>query len=172
MNSKERRLAILKELESTDKTIKGSTLAAKFGVTRQVIVQDIALLRAQGNDIIATPQGYMIVKKHSNAIRKTIVSQHKGYDDMQEELQIMIDHGARVLDVIVEHPVYGEIKGVLDISYKKELDGFMEGLKKDKAEPLSTLTEGIHIHTIEISDEDSFNKMKAALSKKGYLVKE
>lgn len=170
MNSKKRREAIIKVLNQEEKAIKGTELAKFFNVSRQVIVQDIALLRAEGENIIATPQGYLIMKDYNKKIKKTIVSKHTTYEAMREELQIMIDHGARVLDVIVEHPVYGEIKGILNIGYKKELEEFMEKVEKEKIEPLASLTEGVHIHSIEISDEESFQKMKRALLKKKYLI--
>lgn len=170
MNSKKRREAIIKVLNQEEKAIKGTELAKFLNVSRQVIVQDIALLRAEGENIIATPQGYLIMKDYNKKIKKTIVSKHTTYEAMREELQIMIDHGARVLDVIVEHPVYGEIKGILNIGYKKELEEFMEKVEKEKIEPLASLTEGVHIHSIEISDEESFQKMKRALLKKKYLI--
>ena len=172
MNSKERRQAIVIKLKEIDKPIKGTELAKGFGVSRQIIVQDIALLRAQGITIMATPHGYVMLKKDNTKITKTIVSKHNTCKEMEEELQIMIDHGARVIDVIVEHPIYGEIKGILDISYKKELEEFMQKVKKDKAEPLSSLTEGVHIHTVEVPDEETFKEMEKALIKKGYLINE
>lgn len=172
MNNQERREVIIKKLIQEEKPIKGTDFAKFFDVSRQVIVQDIALLRAQGVEIIATPQGYVIIKNDKKKLIKTIVSKHTSHEAMKEELQIMIDHGAKVLDVIVEHPIYGEIKGILDIGYKKELEDFMEKIESQKAEPLSTLTEGIHIHTIDVPDEESFKKMKEVLLKKGYLIKE
>lgn len=172
MNSKERREVIIVKLKQENKPIKGTELAKIFDVSRQVIVQDIALLRAQGIDVIATPQGYVMIKNDNRRLTKTIVSKHTSYEDMKEELQIMIDYGARVLDVIVEHPIYGEIKGILDIGYKRELEEFIEKIKKEKAEPLSSLTEGIHIHTLDVPDEKSFEKMKEALLAKGYLINE
>ncbi|AOY75427.1 transcription repressor NadR [Clostridium formicaceticum] len=172
MNSKERRKAIVKALKEENKPKKGTELASYFDVSRQVIVQDIALLRAEGVDIIATPQGYVIPRNDTDKIKKTIVSKHTSYKDMKEELKIMIHHGARILDVIVEHPIYGEIKGILDISYRKELDEFMDKVKNYKAEPLSSLTEGVHIHTVEVPDEETFKKMQAALLEKGYLINE
>ncbi|MCC5908970.1 MAG: transcription repressor NadR [Clostridiaceae bacterium] len=172
MNSKERRTQIIKRLKETNKPIKGTEMATVFNVSRQVIVQDIALLRAEGEDIMATPQGYVMPQQDRSKLTKTIVSKHKTYEEMKEELEIMIHYGARVVDVIVEHPVYGEIRGVLDIGYKKELEEFIKKIKTEKAEPLSTLTEGIHIHTIEIPEEENFNKMKQELKNKGYLIDE
>ncbi|SET75147.1 hypothetical protein SAMN05660297_03374 [Natronincola peptidivorans] len=172
MNSKERREAILLKLTEENKSLKGTDLAKIFNVSRQVIVQDIALLRAEGRDIIATPQGYVIIKNDKTKKLKTIVSKHTSYEEMKEELEIMIDHGVRVVDVIVEHPIYGEIKGILDIGYKKELEEFLKKIREEQAEPLSTLTDGIHIHTIEVTDEKNYEIMKETLTEKGYLINE
>lgn len=170
MDNIERRKVILEKLMKSKEPVIGAELAQIFNVTRQVIVQDIALLRAQGEDIIATPQGYMIPFKKDNRIRKRIVCKHKGYNDMEEELQIMVDHGATIIDVIVEHPLYGEIIGMLNISHKKDLNGFINNITKKKAEPLSALTEGVHIHTIEVENEEIFKEMEEALNKRGYLI--
>lgn len=170
MDNIERRKVILNKLMNSKEPIKGTDLAKAFNISRQVIVQDIALLRAQGEDIIATPQGYIIPFKKDNRIRKRVVCKHEGYDAMEEELQIMIDHGATVIDVIVEHPLYGEITSMLNISHKKDLDDFIYNIIKKKAEPLATLTDGVHIHTIEIENEKIFKEMEKALNKKGYLI--
>lgn len=168
MKAEDRRSAILDYLKKEYGPVKGTTLAAIYDVSRQVIVQDIALLRAQGVDIMATPQGYVIAKDVSKGLIKTIVAKHLTDKEMEEELQIMLDHGARILDVIVEHPIYGDIKAILDISYKKELEEFMGKIKD--SEPLSSLTEGIHIHTLEVPNEESYNDMEKVLLEKGYLI--
>jgi transcriptional regulator of NAD metabolism len=110
MNTEERRQAIKELLIAGNRPIKGTTLANHFSVSRQVIVQDIALLRAQGLDIMATPQGYVVTKEKNRGIIKSIVAKHHDYQDMEEELQIMLEHGARIMDVVVEHPIYGEIR--------------------------------------------------------------
>jgi len=170
MDNTERRKIILDKLMRSKEPIRGIDLARVFDISRQVIVQDIALLRAQGEDIIATPQGYMIPFKKDDKIKKRIACKHKGYNAMEEELQIMVDHGATIIDVIVEHPLYGEITGMLNIGHKKDLDDFMNKITGKKAEPLSTLTEGIHIHTVEIENEKNFKEMERALNEKGYLI--
>ncbi|KAB3529285.1 transcription repressor NadR [Alkaliphilus pronyensis] len=172
MNNEERRKTIMYKLLSNSKPIKGTELANEFNVSRQVIVQDIALLRASGNDIIATPQGYIIMKENTGKIIKTIISKHHSYEEMEEELQILIDYGAKIIDVIVEHPIYGEIRTVLDIAYKNELEEFMSKIKKNNAEPLASLTDGVHIHTIEVPCEKSFKKLKEQLLEKDYLIQD
>src|SRR5690554_5124116 len=151
MNAWERRGKILETLNKNMKPVKGTELSKKFNVSRQIIVQDIALLRARGEDILATPQGYIIPKvyKENKLIRK-IVCKHEGYDEIEDELKTIVDLGGKIVDVIVEHPLYGEIKSPLEISSRLDLQEFMDNLRETKAEPLSSLTEGIHIHTIEV----------------------
>ncbi|MBM7614677.1 transcriptional regulator of NAD metabolism [Alkaliphilus hydrothermalis] len=172
MNAEDRRSSIIQILQEKNKPVKGTELANQLGVSRQVIVQDVALLRAQGSQIMATPQGYVMLKNDKTKLMKTIVSKHHSYSDMNDELQIMIDYGARVIDVVVEHPLYGEIRSILDISYKKELDDFMEKIRTEKAEPLATLTDGVHIHTIEVPNEESYNKIRKVLLEKGFLIED
>ncbi|MCF6460111.1 transcription repressor NadR [Clostridium sp. Cult3] len=173
MEAWERRDEILKTLKKSNKPIKGTELSERFGVSRQIIVQDIALLRARGEDILATPQGYIIPQLYGdNKLVKKIVCKHQGYDEIEEELKTIVDMGGKVLDVIVDHPLYGEIKSPLEISSRLDLEEFLDSLIETNAEPLSSLTEGIHIHTIEVDDEKSFQKIKKALTKKGYLINE
>lgn len=167
----ERRKKILDILSKCSEPIKGMELAKKFNVSRQVIVQDIALLRAKGENIISTPQGYMLLKnKKSKNLIKTIACRHKGYDAIKDELTCIVDLGGKVIDVIVEHPLYGEIRSTLMIGSRLDVDNFMTNLKKSKAEPLSTLTNGIHLHSIEVENIEIFNKIKSILKQKGYLV--
>ncbi len=172
MNAEDRRNEIINILEEKNKPIKGTELASYFNISRQVIVQDIALLRALGTEIMATPQGYVIFKKNGDRIIKTVIAKHHTYEEMRDELQIMIDYGAKILDVIVEHPIYGEIRSILDISYRKELEDFMSKIQSEKAEPLASLTDGVHFHTLEVPNEESFSKISKALIEKGYLIEE
>ncbi|TJX13599.1 transcription repressor NadR [Tissierella creatinini] len=170
MESTNRRDELLGILERSESAIKGTDLADKFSVTRQVIVQDIAILRARGITIIATPQGYIIPPKTENTlIRKTIVSSHKGYDHMEDELRTIVDLGGKIIDVIVDHPLYGEIKSPINVGSRYELDEFMKNIRETKAEPLSSLTDGLHLHTLEVKDENTFNMIKKALKEKNYL---
>lgn len=173
MDTWKRREQILKVLKRSNRPIKGTQLSEKFGVSRQVIVQDIALLRARGEDILATPQGYIIPNSYGeNKIVKKIVCKHKGYHEIEDEIKTIVDMGGKVIDVIIDHPVYGEIKSPLEISSRMELEEFLNNLVMTNAEPLSSLTEGIHIHTIEVEDERSLVRIKKALREKGYLIAE
>jgi len=170
LDSSERRQAILEVLGSRGEIIKGSDLAAMFNVSRQVIVQDIALLRARGKDIFATPRGYTVMMENSGKdIQKTIVTRHFEERDIEEELNIIVDNGGTIQDVIVEHPVYGEIRGNLMISTRHDVSEFMAKLESEKAEPLCSLTEGIHLHTLKVPDEKAYKRIVLELERKGYL---
>ncbi len=170
MKGKIRRIAIEKAIIEAKEPIKGSDLAKEYGVSRQVIVQDIALLRAEGKGIIATPQGYMLPKKQEKSLQKTIVTRHKKEEDLKEELTLMVDLGINIIDVIVEHPVYGEIRGNLNIKSRLDIENFMVRLEEVEAKPLAELTDGVHMHTIEVPSEAVYEKLINRLRIKNYLI--
>ena len=165
-----RKEEILKILSKSDTPMKGDKLGEIFGVTRQVIVQDIALLRAQGIEIFATNRGYLLPKEDKGLLKKVVV-EHEGTEEMEDELNIIVDYGGIVKDVIVDHPVYGELRGLLELYNRKDVQDFMKEVRENNATPLSHLTEGVHIHTIEVKEESIFENIRKALSEKGYLTK-
>ncbi|NLK44593.1 MAG: transcription repressor NadR [Tissierellia bacterium] len=173
MDGNERRNKILNILERAQEPTKGTDLAESFNVSRQVIVQDIALLRAKGKNILATPRGYVLPKGYEKErLIKTIVCAHHNNDELEEELRIIVDLGGKIIDVIVDHPLYGEIRSQLQIGSRYDLKLFMGEFKKTKAEPLSSLTGGIHLHTIEVEDEETFIRIRKKLLEKKYLIEE
>lgn len=169
MNSKERRIRIETILKSNNKPQKGHVLAEELGVTRQVIVKDIAILRAGGKDIIATPEGYLIPKVEQNRIRQVIAVSHKA-EEMEDELTTIVKFGGVVEDVIIEHSIYGEIKGMLMIKSIYDVKNFIKKIKKTKSEPLLVLTGGLHLHTISAENSSIINNIKKELENKNYLV--
>lgn len=171
MDSNERREKILLSIKNQIQPIKGTELAKLYNVSRQVIVQDVAILRASGENILATPQGYLFPHSSSSMIKKTIACCHKA-DEIFDELAIMVDMGAKILDVIVDHPVYGEIKSTLMINSRKDLNNFVKNFENLKAEPLSSLTEGVHLHTIEVPNEETYKEIILKLKEEDYLVEE
>lgn len=171
MNSEERRVEIEKILNSNNDPISASTLAKKFNVSRQVIVGDVAIMRASGQKISATPRGYIIDKLNDNNLNFTIACKHN-HDDMGKELYIIVDNGGAILDVTVEHGVYGQIVGELRIFSRYDVDLFLEKIEKHKSLPLSNLTGGIHLHRIQCSDEESYKRITHELSKEDILLKD
>ena len=168
MKSEERRNLILNMLQESDSPISATTLANKFSVTRQIIVADIALLRATGYSIVADNKGYKLNTINKDLIKKIVVQHSK--DDVNNELYAVVDNGGKVIDVIIEHPIYGQISVELNLSSRYEVNEFIEKLNTTNSNPLSLLTEGIHIHTIEIPNEQAFERIKNQLSKLGILI--
>lgn len=171
MLSENRRHGIVEVLESSQLAVTGSELAERFGVSRQVIVQDIAIIRASGIQVLATSNGYVIPKTiNEPKLIKTFVSNHKGIDRLKEELLIIVEYGGKIIDVVVEHPVYGEIVGTLHISTVDDVIQFIEKVESNGASPLSAITQGDHIHTIEVPSEKVYNLMLDDLKSKGFVV--
>jgi transcriptional regulator of NAD metabolism len=166
MNRAERLEAIREILESATAPVNGSFLAERFGVSRQAIVQDIALLRNQGLEIISTPAGYMLEKV--KRLRKIIAVRH-GKEDIFDELLAVVEAGGRVLDVMVDHPLYGEIRGSIGVASKEDVTRFVNMLESSGQEPLLSLTKGFHLHTIEADSEETLKKIEDALKKLGFL---
>ena len=168
MDAPQRRKAILEQLEQADAPVSASALAARFSVSRQIIVGDVALLRAAVADVAATPRGYVLSRAESGLVR-TVACRHTP-DGTERELLLLVDNGCTVLDVIVEHAVYGQLTGQLHITSRYDVAQFMERLAKENAKPLSTLTGGIHLHTLRCPDETAFRRARAALRAAGFLL--
>ncbi|ADQ07889.1 3H domain protein [Caldicellulosiruptor hydrothermalis 108] len=169
MRTEERRNKIIEILKNAKKAISGTELAKLFGVTRQVIVQDIAILRAKGIKILSAPQGYIIDHTKENSIKRVFAVKHE-CERTEEELNLIVDNGGKVLDVIVEHPLYGELRGLLMLSSRYDVSKFMEFVKEGKAKLLSSLTGGVHLHTVEADSEEVLNRIQKILKEKGFLM--
>ncbi|MGI6538197.1 MAG: transcription repressor NadR [Caldicoprobacterales bacterium] len=170
MTAEQRRKSIVDAITRSSEPLTGAYLAGKYQVTRQVIVQDIAILRAAGYDIIATPRGYIIPLSNQPKKFTRVFAVKHNHEGMEEELYAIVDCGGRVLDVIIEHPVYGEFKASLLLSTRRDVDLFIETMKKEEAEPLSALTEGVHLHTIEADSHEILNEIEEILKQRGYLL--
>ena len=169
MTNDERRQEILNVLNNKKEPISATTLAKQFGVTRQIVVGDIALLRASGIVIRAEHKGYVLTKANEGGFKQRIVCKHSR-EGLKDELYCIVDNGASVLDVIVEHPIYGQISGELNLSSRFDVDQFVRKLEKNSTAQLSDLTGGVHIHTIVASDEECLKRAISALSDLGVLV--
>lgn len=168
MNAENRRQAILTLLSQSDAPVSAGTLASRFSVSRQIIVGDIALLRAAGADISATPRGYTVHREQEGLLR-TVACIHTK-EQTEQELNIMVDNGCAVLDVVVEHPIYGQMTGQLQLSSRYDVAQFMERLRTAGGAPLSALTDGIHLHTLRCPDEAAYQRTCDQLRAAGLLL--
>lgn len=170
MKSDERRNLIIQTLSKCNSSISATSLANNFSVTRQIIVADIALLRASGYQIIADNKGYKLITANNDLIKRIAVQHSK--DDVNNEFYAIVDNGGKVLDVIIEHPIYGKISVELNITSRYEADEFVKKLNNTNSHPLSILTQGLHIHTIEVPNNESFERIKLKLNELGILITE
>lgn len=169
MKAEQRRQEVLAILEDQEEPISASQLAKTMQVSRQVIVGDVALLRASQNDIISTPKGYLMRKSlYSNAFTARLVCQHTEAQTF-EELSIIVANGGIVSTVEVEHPIYGMLTAPFNIRSQEDIVDFIKKVKKSQAELLSSLTNGLHSHLISCKDQASFEKIKKDLLEAGIL---
>ena len=166
-----RRRRILEWMRGRSGPVPGTELARHFRVSRQCVVQDIAILRAERNDILSTPQGYRLPAKQAPDAHRAVVACQHGPERTEEELNIFVDNGVRVLDVIVEHALYGEMRGALMIESRADVQDFLRRWRGTKASLLSSLTRGVHLHTVEASKPEMITRAKAQLQAHGFLLK-
>ena len=170
MEAQERRQAIVAHLRASEGPVPGRALAQRFGVSRQVIVQDISVLRAAGYPILPTARGYVWLSLTEDSRARRVVAVRHTPEQTQDELERLVDAGVTVVDVIVEHPIYGEVKGRLMHSTRADVHAFMQRLRETKAHLLSELTDGVHLHTLEADEPAQLDRAVAALREAGYLI--
>lgn len=169
MNANERRALILAQLSGADKPISASALAAACSVSRQLIVGDVAMLRATGHEIIATPRGYILGSPSADGVLCHVACRHNA-EQMQDELNAIVDQGCQVVDVIVDHPLYGQLTGPLNLTSRYDVQVFVAKAQSEDAQPISVLTAGIHLHTVRCPDEAACGRVRQALAALGVLV--
>ena len=169
MNTLERRQRILEYLRAADRPLSATLLAQKLSVSRQIIVGDVALLRAGGEAVTATPRGYVLERPREGVVG-AVACIHSS-EDMERELTLMVDQGCTVENVIVEHPVYGQLTGPLELSSRYDVREFIRKVEENAARPLSALTGGIHLHTLRCPDQETLDRVTAELERAGFLAR-
>lgn len=166
-----RRTLILNWLKESENPITGGALAKKTNVSRQVIVQDISLLKARNEPIVATAKGYMYIRQSPKQLPyKWVVAVKHKPEETEKELMLLVDHGVTVIDVTIEHPVYGDLTGSLMLTNRRDVEQFLRKINATNASLLSELTEGVHTHTIAANDEKQLQAACSALEKEGILL--
>lgn len=169
MKAEIRRKEIISCLVSENRPISGSELAEKLGVSRQIIVHDIAILKAAGYEILSTHNGY--VAKETPEAERVFKVRHTS-ERTQEELSLIVDMGGVVDDVYVWHKVYGKIQAKLNIFSHRGIEQFMDGIKSGRSKELMSITDGYHYHTVKAESNETLDKIGEELEKRGFLVPE
>lgn len=167
MTGAERRKKILSLMQQSEKPLSGSLLGTETGVSRQVVVQDIALLRTEGHAIVATARGYILDEPKD--VYRIIKTCHTN-EQTEDELQTIVDLGGCVADVMVNHKVYGKMSAPLNIRNRRDIQKFMEQLRTGKSVPLMNVTSGYHFHRVTAESEEILDEIEAALREKEMLA--
>ena len=170
MNAEQRREVIRQRLGEADHPVSASALAAQLGVSRQIVVGDVALLRAGGAQIDATPRGYQLhpAEKGYTGILACV---HRTEEQMRAELYTVVDQGGVVVDVAVENSLYGELRGNLNLASRYDVDNFIRQAKDTPECLLSRMTGGVHLHTLRCPDKATLDRIRAALDAQGLLYR-
>ncbi len=171
LERQERQHRIVSLLQDQDEPLRGDDLARQLQVTRQVVVHEIALLRAAGIPIRSTPRGYVLERNARDLHTQTVIAVRHTPAQTASELYTLVDHGLVVENVIVEHPLYGELRGALQIRSRLDVDDFLAQLAAGRAALLSTLTDGYHLHTVSYFRMDSLTKAIEALRRQSIDVR-
>lgn len=167
MTGSDRRQEILKNIKESDRPVSGSKLAKDYDVSRQVIVQDIALLRASGFDIISTNRGYVL--EGQTCAERVFKVRHTD-EQLETELCTIVDLGGQVKNVMVNHKVYGHIEAELGITSRRKVKEFLEDIESGKSTPLKNITSDYHYHTVTADSEETLGLIEGELRKLGFLV--
>ena len=171
MTGEVRRKKILQMLQSQPEPMSGTALAKEFHVSRQVIVQDIALMRAERHDIMSTNKGYLYRNgKLDTTFPKRVFFVKHTTEQVLEEFLTVIELGGRVLDVAVEHELYGQIRVDLLIESRQDAEEFYQKLSVCRDNPLKVLTDDCHYHTVAAPSEKLLDLIEAELKQKGLLL--
>ncbi len=170
MTGSERREAILKILKESDRQVSGGALARQFSVSRQVIVQDIALLRAEGIPILSAARGYVLDRQEKPELSRVFKVRHTP-EEACDEMNLIVDCGGRIEDVFVYHRVYGIIRAPMNIRSRLDVKRYREEISGGKSSPLSNITAGYHYHTVTADSVETLDIIQKELADHGFLAK-
>ena len=169
MKAQDRRKAIANLLLSSSEAVSGATLSEEFGVSRQIIVQDIAVLKGSGYEILSTHNGYVI---QQSPLKEHVFKLYHTTEQTEDELNTIVDLGGTVVDVFVWHKVYGKMVAPLNIFSRLHVKQFIEGVRSGKSTELMNITGGYHYHTVRADSDNVLKSIETALNNKGFIVPE
>ena len=168
MSGEQRREKIIEIIKNSASPVSGTALAKMVNVSRQVVVQDIALIRANGVDVISTNRGYVI--GDSGKVSRVFKVHHTEMQ-VEEELNLFVDFGGIVKDVFVYHKVYNVLKADMNLKSRVDVRKYLSELASGKSTLLMNVTSGYHYHTILADDEETLDIIQEELWAKGFLAK-
>lgn len=167
MNVEERRGEILNVLRQAKTPIAAKTLADRFNVSRQVIVQDMAVIRASTPGISSTCRGY-VMQQPAACYREYKVCHDA--DQMALEFNLIVDCGGHIKNISISHRVYGRITTDIDVRSRQDVNDFIQNFENSKSTMLSSATYGYHYHLVEADSEERLDLIQERLQQAGILA--
>ncbi|MDD3402802.1 MAG: transcription repressor NadR [Hespellia sp.] len=168
MSGAERRNRIIQILETSEKPVPGAELSQTVAVSRQVIVQDIAIIRANGYEVMATNRGYVL---HANGEIQRVFKVNHIDEQIEQELTDIVDLGGKIKDVFVYHKVYGVVRAEMNLKSRRDVKKYMEQFRDGKSSPLKNITSGFHYHTVIADSIETLDEIQEQLQKDGFLAR-
>ena len=170
MTGEERRSEILKKLESSNRPLSGGALAQELHVSRQIIVQDIALMRANGHKIYSSNRGYYIHSTlHGDQVSRVLKCYHKPGQSV-DEMNLIIDNGGEIDDVFVYHRAYGILRADMHLKSRYDIEQYTNLMKDAPSMPLMEVTSGYHYHTISADSVEILDRIQNKMQEHGFLA--
>ncbi len=169
MKTAQRRTEILKILKNSEEPIAARALAAQFGVSRQVIVQDMAVIRASTPGILSTTKGYVLQQDSDACCSREFKVRH-GQEKVSEELTLIVDCGGKVKNISISHRAYGRVSAEMDVNSRQDVNEFVEAINSSHSTVLSSATSGYHYHLVEAASEERLDMIEQQLKMAGFLA--
>ena len=167
MKADERRKSIVNLLVSEKKPVSGNELSEKFGVSRQIIVRDISILKEQGFEILASNSGYIM---KTSPYKERVFKVFHTTEQTEDELKSIVDLGGIVADVFVWHKAYGKMEAKMNIASRAQIEQFIESIRTGKSVELMHITGGYHYHTVRAESEELLDRIEFVLKGKNYIA--
>ncbi|MDE6373566.1 MAG: transcription repressor NadR [Clostridia bacterium] len=167
MKAAQRRKEILSLIGNSRNPVPANLLSERYSVSRQVIVQDVALLRAQGYGVISTNRGYVL---GSGLGAQRVFKCRHTLQELINESEIIISRGGKIEDIMVNHRVYGKISARLELSEPRHAEELYRSLVSGASKPLMSVTDGYHYHTVSADCEETLDGIEGALREAGFLI--
>ena len=168
MKGEIRRQEILNRLSQAELPVTASCLSSEFGVSRQIIVKDIAKLREEGAVISALSRGYILENKGRPS--KVFKNFHSD-EDVERELNLIVDLGGTVEDVFVYHKAYNKVSAPMNIKSRRDVNRFLDNIASGKSSLLKNVTSGYHYHTVSADSFETLKIIEDKLWENGFLAK-
>lgn len=167
MTTAQRRTEILQILKKAAAPVAAKELAARFGISRQVIVQDMAVIRVSTPCILSTTRGYVLQQDNGSSREFKVCH---APEQIEDEMNLIVDCGGHIKNISISHRLYGRISADMDVRSRQDVREFVETLKNSSSSVLSNATSGYHYHLVAADTPERLDMIQQKLREAGFLA--